>query len=211
LTRSQTPTFLNEGAPTRRALIAGVGALTLSATLGPRPAAALNETQAEALINRMVDEVNAVIASGASEAAMLRRFEALFAKYADTAFMARYALGADGRGASTADMRAFTNAFETYISRKYGRRFREFIGGRLEVGDVTRRPNLVEVDATAFLRGEPPFNVTFQLSDRSGQDKFVNLFIEGVNLLLSERTEIGAMLDQRGGSIARLAQDLANI
>jgi phospholipid transport system substrate-binding protein len=46
------------------------------------------------------------------------------------------------------------------------------------------------------------------VSDRSGQNKFFNMPIEGVNLLLTERTEIGAMLDKRRGNIDALIKDL---
>ncbi|MCE8470313.1 ABC transporter substrate-binding protein, partial [Rhodovulum sulfidophilum] len=46
------------------------------------------------------------------------------------------------------------------------------------------------------------------VSDRSGKDKFFNIFIEGVNMLASERTEIGAMLDKRRGDIGALTRDL---
>jgi phospholipid transport system substrate-binding protein len=58
------------------------------------------------------------------------------------------------------------------------------------------------------LRGQPPFAVTFLVSDRSGQDKFFDLLIEGISLLKTERTEIGAMLDRRRGNIDQLTQDL---
>jgi phospholipid transport system substrate-binding protein len=34
------------------------------------------------------------------------------------------------------------------------------------------------------------------------------MFIEGVNLLLAERTEIGAMLDRRKGDLDHLTADL---
>ena len=37
-----------------------------------------------------------------------------------------------------------------------------------------------------------------------------NMFIEGVNMLLTERTEIGAMLDARGGDLNRLIKDMNN-
>jgi len=37
---------------------------------------------------------------------------------------------------------------------------------------------------------------------------FFNLIIEGINMLLSERAEIGAMLDARGGNIDTLIRDL---
>jgi phospholipid transport system substrate-binding protein len=47
------------------------------------------------------------------------------------------------------------------------------------------------------------------VSDRSGRDLFFNMFIEGVNMLLAERAEIGAMLDRRGGNIDQMTADLA--
>ena len=36
------------------------------------------------------------------------------------------------------------------------------------------------------------------------------MFIEGINMLLSERTEIGAMLDKRRGDIEMVMEDLKN-
>ena len=60
----------------------------------------------------------------------------------------------------------------------------------------------------SYLKGQSPFEVTFQVSDRSGKDLFFNMYIEGVNLLLTERTEIGAMLDRRKGDIDALIADL---
>jgi phospholipid transport system substrate-binding protein len=64
------------------------------------------------------------------------------------------------------------------------------------------------VRTTAELRGQAPFAVTFLVSDRSGQPKFFDLVIEGISLLRTERTEIGAMLDRRRRDIDLLIQDL---
>jgi phospholipid transport system substrate-binding protein len=60
----------------------------------------------------------------------------------------------------------------------------------------------------AYLRGESPFEVNFLVSDRSGKDLFFDMIIEGISLRLSERTEIGAMLDRRNGDINALIEDL---
>ena len=49
------------------------------------------------------------------------------------------------------------------------------------------------------------------MSDRSGRDLFFNMFIEGVNLLLTERTEIGAMIDRHGGDIDKMIADLKQL
>lgn len=191
----------------RRAFLAGCGATALVA--GSAGAAlALNVAQARSLISSLVDEINATISSSRSEAQMYQEFERIFDRYADVPIIAQSALGPPARTASPAQMRAYTDAFRSYISRKYGRRFREFIGGRIEVQEARPLRNFYEVVTTAFLRGEAPFEVRFHVSDRSGRDLFFNMMIEGVNMLATERAEIGAMLDRRRGDIAALTEDL---
>jgi phospholipid transport system substrate-binding protein len=172
------------------------------------PAHALTEAAAKQLVNEVVADIQKVINSGKSDAAVLREFEKLFVRYADVNIMAQYALGNDGRAASNAQKRAFTDAFKGYIARKYGKRFRDFIGGRVEIESIREIRAGYEVRTTAFLQGQSPYEVTFHVSDRSGSDKFFNIYIEGVNLLLTERTEIGAMLDRRGGDINAVVSDL---
>ncbi|MCO0635672.1 ABC transporter substrate-binding protein [Lutimaribacter sp. EGI FJ00014] len=194
--------------PTRRGFLGFLGAGLAALPWVPTPAFAMSEANAKLLVDKLVADINAVISSGKSESAMLREFERIFARYADVPTIARYALGVDARRATPAQLRNFTDVFQRYISVKYGRRFREFIGGKIEVQAARRVKSFIEVKSLAKLRGEAPFDVTFLVSDRSGSDKFFNLFIEGVNMLLTERTEIGAMLDRRGGDIDSMIADL---
>ncbi len=197
---------------TRRKMMALMGATGIATVFGglfaAAPAFAGSEASSKALVDKAVAAINRVIASGKSESAMYRDFERIFADYADLPTIARYALGVDARRASPAQMNAFTKAFARYISVKYGKRFREFIGGKIEVNASRKIKSFFEVKTTAILRGQSPFEVVFLVSDRSGRDKFFNLFIEGVNMLLTERTEIGAMLDKRKGNIDALVRDL---
>lgn len=196
----------------RRAANLLIAGTVLALPLGPRPAVALDAQDASRLVDSLVSDINAVINSGQPEGEMLRQFEGLFVRYGDVPTVARFTLGADARRASSAQLSAYTRAYQGYVARKYGRRFREFIGGELEVTGVRQVPRNrrtdYEVRAVARLRGEDPIEVSFFVSDASGQDKFYNMFVEGVNMLLSERTEIGALLDQRGGNIDALIRDL---
>ena len=203
-TPMQTPT---NSKLTRRNVTLGIGTIV---ALGPLagPAYAMSEGQAKSLVVKLVAAINKVITSGRSESAMIKDFKKIFAKYSDVPVIARYALGVDARSASASQMRNFTKAFEGYIARKYGKRFREFIGGRLEVKSAKTVKSFVEVKTTAFLKGQSPFEVKFLVSDKSGKVLFFNMFIEGINMLLSERTEIGAMLDKRRGNLDLLIKDL---
>jgi phospholipid transport system substrate-binding protein len=192
---------------TRRTVL-GSAAAAVAVAVSPFPAFALNTAEARALISVVVGEINRVISSGQNESQMIADFERLFVKYSDVPTIARYALGPDARSASAAQMRAFTQAFQGYISRKYGKRFREFIGGKIEVNEAKKIKSFYEVKSTAYLKGEAPFEVTFLVSDQSGRNLFFNLFIEGINMLLTERTEIGAMLDNRRGDFDAMVADL---
>jgi phospholipid transport system substrate-binding protein len=185
--------------------LAGAAAMAL-----PLPAAALGVAEARTLIDRAVADVNAIINSGRSETEMFADFERVFVKYADVPVIARSALGPAARQASAAQMSAFTKAYQGYISRKYGRRFREFIGGAIEVVDAKPLKSYFEVVSVARLKGEAPFDLRWHVSDKSGKDLFFNIIIEGVNMLASERTEIGALLDQNRGDIDRLTAALAS-
>lgn len=188
----------------RRALIAGSAAMFLTASR----AFALNEAEARRLIGSAVAEINSVINSGRSASSMYGAFENIFRKYADVPTIARSALGPPARSASASQMRAFTSAFAGYMARKYGKRFGEFKGGEVEVTGARALKSFYEVQAIAKLRGQSPFAVSFMVSDKSGSDRFFDLLIEGISLLKSERTEIGAMLDRRGGDINALIGDL---
>lgn len=184
-------------------LVGGAAALAL-----PLPAAALTVDQARALVGRAIADVNATINSGKSASAMYGDFERIFSRYADVPTIARSALGPAARSASNAQLSAFTRAYQGYIARKYGARFREFIGGEIEVTGARPIKSYFEVISVAKLRGQAPFDLRWHVSDRAGKDLFFNIIIEGVNMLASERTEIGAMLDRRRGNVDALIEDL---
>ncbi len=192
----------------RRSVLLSVGGALAVAAL---PASALTVESARALIDKAIGEVNTSINSGKSEQAMFGDFERIFSRYADVPTIARSALGPAARSTSASDMKAFTRAFQSYISRKYGRRFREFIGGRIEVTGAKPIKTYYEVISVAFLRGESPFDVRWHVSERGGKQLFFNIIIEGVNMLASERAEVGALLDRRRGNVAALTADLNGI
>lgn len=191
----------------RRAVLGGLGGLALV----PRQAFALTTAQASTLVNRLVDDINSSISSGRTGAALYRDFENIFSRYADTAVIARSVLGADWRSINDAQRRNFTSVFQSYMARKYGRRFREFQGGRIEVARATEVNRYVEVNARAILPRRSPIGMTFLIASRGGTDRFFDIRIEGVSLARTEREEIGALLDQRRGDIDQLIAHLQTL
>lgn len=194
--------------PLSRRMLLTVGAAAAAVAALPGPASAFDVNTARALIDRAVADVNSIINSGKSERAMYADFERLFVRYADVPVIARSALGPAARQATPAQLQAFTTAFQGYISRKYGRRFREFIGGQIEVTGAKPIKTYFEVTSLARLRGQAPFDLRWHVTEKGGKQMFFNIIIEGVNMLAAERTEIGAMLDRRRGDVDALIADL---
>ncbi len=190
---------------TRRGFLGLIGAgLALAAT----PAHALDTDQARALVQTSLDEVYAVINSGQPAPQMYKAFEAIFARHADVDIIARSALGPAARSAAPAEFAAYKQAFQGYIGRKYGKRFHEFIGSRIEVTGARPVKSFFAVTSVARLKGRSPMEVEWHVSDKSGKSRYFNIIIEGVNMLASERAEIGAMLARRKGDMAALTADL---
>jgi phospholipid transport system substrate-binding protein len=185
-------------------LLTGVAAAALAAL----SAAAITDSDARRLVGSVLSDITRIIHSGSSERAMFGEFEKVFRRYADVPIIARTALGPAARGATSAQLSAFADAFAGFLARKYGRRFREFIGGTIEVQGTRPVRDYWEVVSVTKLQGQAPFEVVFRVSDKSGRDRFFDIVIEGISLLKTERTEIGAMLDRRRGNIDALIQDL---
>ena len=172
------------------------------------PARAMTADEASATIRRTVDEVLGIINSGRPPAQLYAAFEDVFAQRADVDAISRSALGPAARQLDAGSFGQFRDAMTGYIARKYGRRFQEFLGSRIEVGAARPLKSFWAVDSTAYLNGRSPMEVEWHISDKTGRPRFFNLIIEGVNMLASEREEIGAMLAQRRGDLGALIADL---
>ena len=174
----------------------------------PTATLSLDQSTAKQLINNLLYDINQVAASQKSETEITQEFEDIFSRYSDTQYIASYVMGVDRRRATSEQKKAFSSAFKTYIARKYGKQFKGFVVDQLEIRDVRQVKRWYEVDLLANTKDGTPVEITFYVSNRTGRNLFFNMFIEGINLLLSERTEIQAILDKNRGSIDALIAEL---
>lgn len=192
----------------RRTVLAGAGGVLLSATL-PTFALGLTEDSAVQFIKGVMADVHRIINSGKSEAGMLDDFEIFFTGSAEVPLIAKTALGAPGRAASSRQLSAYIRAFQGYISRKYGKQFRDFAGAELKV--VSSRDlgaKGVLVTSKVDLPVRPDYDMDWWVIEINGRPKMFDLIIEGISLISTERTEIGALLESFGGDIDKMTAKL---
>ena len=191
----------------RFVLGAGISALAMSHL--PVSAFAAAKDDAERLIFKVVGEVQALINSGRSEASMIQSFQGIFQNYAHVTTISRSVLGPSWNSASASEQKAYVTALQGYLSRKYGKQFRSFIGATIEVTkstDFGKKGIIVESVVKS-----PKFadtRVEWHVVNAGGQLKFFDLYVEGVKLISTERSEVRAVLDRNGGSVGKLAQAL---
>ena len=127
----------------------------------------------------------------------------LFEKYVDIPIIARAVLGKSWRDANSDQRKRFIDAFKGYVSNKYGRQFSEFKGTTLEI--VKSRDTLTKagvlVSTEVVVPGNPPLKVVWQVSDGSGALKLVDLRVEGISMLSTERQEFRSKLKKFNGSL----------
>lgn len=191
----------------RSVMLAGL-ALAVTSAL-PRKALALSTNEATALIQKVVNQTLDIANSNVSTTQALSQFETMFVTYADVPLIARSVLGQPWRSATPSQQSAFVKAFQGYLARKYGSEFREYRGAKMTITKATDRGNKGIVVATRVdYPGYAPTNVEWQVVDRGGQPKMFNVFIEGVSMLSTERSEVRAILESNRNSIDGLIEDL---
>ncbi len=190
----------------RRGFILAAG--SVAAAGFPGTSRALTQSEASDLANEVLYEIQSAIDTGARGDELYTIFETIMRKYGDVEYISR---GALGRGVDATDeqFQEYSDAFVSFVSRKYGQLFKSIIGATLEVRQlIPLSKQRYEVRTSANLRGWDPFDVTLLLHTRQGRDMFYNIEIEGVNILLSERKGIREMLDDAGNDIVRLTEVL---
>jgi phospholipid transport system substrate-binding protein len=193
---------------TRRGALVGLAAAAAAFSLA-RPAAAQATGQAEALVTGLAAEVTTLINSGQSAGQVSTGFSRILSKYADMPAVAASVLGPPWRAASAGQKQAFVSAFQGYVATKYGAQFRDFQNASITVlGSRDGGKAGVLVQTTAKRPGQESVAIDWQVSARSGAPKVVNLILEGVSMLASERAQVGAMLDAAGGSVDGLIASL---
>ena len=202
----------------RRDLLNRTGlAFFAAATAGlvPSLSHALSEDEAIAHVQLTINEVSALVDSPGDSDSKAPRLLAIMEKRAAMPQIARFAAGAAWRSMNDDQQARYVAAFGKFISRLYAGRFQEYTGGgnsaeAYRIGhviDAGRKGMLVK---TSIVRsGTAPVAVEWLVNDRPGRVVIADIVIEGVSMLVTEREEIGGMLEARGGDVDKLINDLA--
>src|SRR5258707_5156310 len=125
-----------------------------------------------------------------------------------------FTLGQYANGASNADIDAFTNAFTDYAVAVYESRLRKYKGLTLTVtGSIQLATDDVVVDADVVNpnapSNAPPIKAAFRVRKSSdGKPIITDVRVEGIWLVLSQRSDFTGFLQQHSGRLSALTDKL---
>ena len=183
-------------------------AVAVTASLAAAPARA-SDDPAAALVGEVFSKIEAVAAANMSDAEIASAIDRLFRQHADVVILARSSLGPDSRRATPEQLQTFTDAFVRYISRKYAGSFSSFTGGSVEVKNVTEVRSWKEVQSVVHLDGTEPIEVIFLVSDRTGENLFFDMIVEGISLRRTLQVEIVGILEAHNGDIDKVIAEIS--
>lgn len=194
-------------AVTRRQLFQG--ALALLGTIAhSRLASALPRVHQDArmLVTRLVEHVLQVISTGQGDASRERRLMAAIESQTDLSLLARMTMGRYWRQATPAQQDAFVEVFRRYLLQSFTSRLRHYAGSDLgtvrDRFDVTGTQPAGKDDVVVSSRIYPPsgepLKVDWRLRPRNDRLFVIDLVVEGVSLLITQRSEFGSVMERIG-------------
>ena len=182
---------------------------TILLVLNFTPIKANDIKQAEAYIQNLSNQIIFIIENDLVIEKKQNQLLDLFKENASILTISRAALGSKWRTLNNSDKKRFTNAFTTYLVKKYGKQFEEFNGAKLITErsiDAGKRGVLVST--RLIMPATSPISVKWQVWQKNGAFKLIDIIIEDISMLTMEREEIKNRLSFHNGDINSLIQDL---
>ena len=180
------------------------------AILSPISSFADKIKNSQSLVTDIYRELSIISELNLTESEQKRKLVSLFDQYVDVKIIARAVLGGAWRQASPSQKNKFIFAFKQYASNKYGKQFSEFKGTKLKIqrSKDTGTKAGVLVSSYLIVPGRDSIKVIWQVSDGSGFVKLIDIKVEGISMLSTERQEIRSKLKKASGSINKLIIDI---
>jgi phospholipid transport system substrate-binding protein len=139
--------------------------------------------------------------------ARVKALAAVFLDGFDVRAIGLFVLGVYGRKVSDAERASYLEAFKDYVVQTYAARFNTYAG---ESFVVTKATPDGETGAWVFSdigkTGEEPTEVQWRVRRVAGSAKIVDVVVEGVSLVVTQRSEFASVLQRNNGSVANLTQ-----
>ena len=187
----------------RRSLLTSLFLLMSTASLAAPPV--VNPADAVAFMNQLWDRAVEVLNKKSDPALRQERFRQLFHADFDCSGIARFVLGRYWRDASEEEQKDFVKLFEEYVVFVYTARLSNFGGQDFKIRGSRSDGDGVMVSTDVFSPGgSSPLKIDWRLVSDNGTYKINDVIVEGVSMLVTQRSEFASIVQRNGGQVRGL-------
>lgn len=202
------------GGLSRRALAQGMAALLGLLLAGRGVGATDPAATATAVVRNLVEQLLQVIRRGRLDSGDGDALLAVVERETDLSLIARLAMGRYWRQASAAQQADYLALYRSYLLQSFVRRLSRYTAAEIDHSAerfrITGARAVDERDVIVSSSVEPPdgppLKVDWRLRQKDERPVIIDLTVEGVSLLVTQRSEFGAVLERAGidGLLAEL-------
>jgi phospholipid transport system substrate-binding protein len=180
--------------------------LPLAIAAGPAAAAPdASDPKAAAFMNQMWNQALELLNKKKPSAERQALFRELFHKDFDTPGIAHFVLGRYWRTASPEEQKEFLKLFEEYVVYVYTARLSDFEGEQFKITGARPDQDTVLVSSDVITPGAPqPLKVDWRLINDEGAYKINDVIVDGVSMLVTQRSEFASVIQRHGGQVQGL-------
>jgi len=154
------------------------------------------------------DQAISVLRSGMPLTTKTAYFDRMVRQDFDLTGIARFVLGPYWRAASPSERHQFCDGFADRLIRIYGRQLAQSGDGYFLVTGSRTGPGGVIVTSRIVRPQDAPIAVDWRLRITDGVSKIEDVAIDGVSMVLAQRSEIGALIARDGGQVGMLLAEM---
>jgi len=160
---------------------------------------------ANLFMNQFWGQTVEVLSKKVPRAERLARFRQLYLADFDGPGIARFVLGRYWRSASEQEQQEFLRLFEDYVVFVYGTRLSNFGGETFKIrGSRTDESGTIVSTDILSPNGDAPIKLDWRLITDHGSFKINDVIIEGISMLVTQRSEFATVIQRHGGRVGEL-------
>jgi phospholipid transport system substrate-binding protein len=184
-------------------LLIGLPLLIASGPAAAAPDAA--DAKATAFMSRLWNRALDLLNKKTPAAERQAQFRELFHDNFDSPGIARFVLGRYWRMASPDEQKEFLKLFEDYVVYVYTARLSDFEGEQFKIDGARPDRDSVIVSTDVSAPGAPqPLRVDWRLVNDDGAYKISDVIVDGVSMLVTQRSEFASVIQRHGGQVQGL-------
>jgi phospholipid transport system substrate-binding protein len=191
-----------------RAVLAGV--FLVFFTIAPAHADEL-ASGAQTFVRTLAGEaIGSLAGRDVTQAEREQNFRRLLVTHFDVQVIGKWALGRYWRVATPTEQQEYLALFEDFIVTSYAGRFREYANEQLEITDVVKAADDdggLMVHSQIVRDQSKPIRVDWRIATTGGY-KIVDVVVEGVSMVQTQRSEFSSVILRTGGKVSGLITEL---